>query len=57
MPETSLNEEARWLRNLVYPKPVSDKEWAQCGPFWERDIEWLRRTVAEDKARETKAAK
>jgi hypothetical protein len=34
--------EVRALRDAVYEKPISDKEWMNCAQNWLEDIQWLR---------------
>lgn len=33
--------ELRALRDRVFEKPISDKEWENCRDNWRKDVAWL----------------
>jgi hypothetical protein len=49
---TALASEERILRDIVFEKPISDKEWDHCWENWVNDLPWLR----EQAAKKTKSA-
>lgn len=43
IPASALSETmVRSLRDVVYERPISDKEWGNCRDHWMADAEWLR---------------
>jgi hypothetical protein len=41
--------EVRALRDRVYGKPISDKEWLNCKEAWMKDAAWLQSRPREEK--------
>lgn len=41
----------RRMRNEVYGKPISDKEWENCKANWQRDRAWLEEQVRQQQTK------